>query len=137
VERVAAGADAPWVVLAKRRRGDHAVELTLPPMTGLEGRHPVLVDDIVSSGGTMLAAIRLLRAAGFPRPWVLAVHAVIGREATENLERAGRLELVSCNTIVHPTNRIDVSAAIQAAVEHQLRLGAAGTAAPRAVASAR
>jgi ribose-phosphate pyrophosphokinase len=126
VEQVASRVGAPWVTLAKRRRGDHTVELSLPPMPGLEGLQPVLVDDIVSSGGTMLAAARLLRAAGFAQPQIVAVHAVAAEGAAENFERTGGLELVSCNTIDHPTNRIDVTGAVLTAVAHQLRLDARG-----------
>ena len=86
----------------------------------------MLVDDIVSSGETMLAAARLLVAAGFPRPKLVAVHAVVAEGAVENFERSGGLELVTCNTIDHPTNRIDVTSAVLTAVAHQLRLDARG-----------
>jgi ribose-phosphate pyrophosphokinase len=126
VEQVATRVGAPWVTLAKRRRGDHTVELSLPPMPGLQGMQPVLVDDIVSSGETMLAATRLLLATGFARPTLVAVHAVGAEGATEGFERTGDLDLVTCNTIEHPTNRIDVTGAILTAVAHQLRLDARG-----------
>jgi ribose-phosphate pyrophosphokinase len=123
VAEVAAGVDAPWVVMAKRRRGDRAVELALPPMASLEGRQPVLVDDIVASGGTARAASRLLANAGFPLQWVVAVHAVADPLSAEALEREARVELVTCNTIHHPSNRIDVSDAIRDAVERRLPAG--------------
>jgi ribose-phosphate pyrophosphokinase len=124
VAEVAAGVEAPWVVMAKRRRGDRAVELALPPMGGLEGRQPVLVDDIVSSGGTVRAASRLLANAGFPLRWAVAVHAVADPLTAAALEREARVELVTCSTIHHPSNRIDVSDAIRAAVERRLPAGA-------------
>jgi ribose-phosphate pyrophosphokinase len=123
VAGVAAALDAPYVVMTKRRLGDHSVELTLPPMPGLDYHQPVLVDDIVASGGTVRAAARLLAARGFARPWVVAVHAVADPVTTEVLEREARLELVTCNTIGHPSNRIDVSELIRAAVELRLQAG--------------
>jgi ribose-phosphate pyrophosphokinase len=129
VARVAAGVGAPWVVMAKRRRGDHAVELKLPPMPGLEGRQPVLVDDIVASGGTVRAASRLLANAGFPLRWVVAVHAVAHPLTAAVLKRQARVELVTCNTIPHPSNRIDVLNAIRAAVERRIPAGAPAAAA--------
>jgi ribose-phosphate pyrophosphokinase len=133
VEQVATRVGAPWVTLAKRRRGDHTVELSLPSMPGLQGLQPVLVDDIVSSGETMLAATRLLLAAGFARPKLVAVHAVGAAGTTESFDPTGDLELVTCNTIEHPTNRIDVTGAILTAVAHQLRLDARGAPDPAGV----
>jgi ribose-phosphate pyrophosphokinase len=126
VEQVASRVGAPWVTLAKRRRGDRTVELSLPSMTAVRHLRPVLLDDIVSSGGTMLAAARLLMAAGFPRPMIVAVHPVLAEATAENFERSGGLELVSCNTIDHPTNRIDVTGAVLTGVAHQLQLDAHG-----------
>ena len=126
VAEVAAGVDAPWVVMAKHRRGDHAVELVLPPMAGVEGRQPVLVDDIVASGGTIRAASRLLASAGLPLRWVVAVHAVADPLSAKALEREAGVELVTCNTIPHPSNRIDVLDAIRTAVERRIPAGAPG-----------
>ena len=126
VAEVAAGVDAPWVVMAKHRRGDHAVELVLAPMAGVEGRQPVLVDDIVASGGTIRAASRLLASAGLPLRWVVAVHAVADPLSAKALEREAGVELVTCNTIPHPSNRIDVLDAIRTAVERRIPAGAPG-----------
>jgi ribose-phosphate pyrophosphokinase len=124
VAAVAAAVDAPWVVMSKHRLGDHTVELELPPLERLRGREPVLVDDIVASGGTARAAARLLERAGFAARWLVAVHAVADPPTTERLERETHLELATCNTIQHPTNRIDVAEAVRAAVERRLLVGA-------------
>lgn len=112
VAAVAEGAGAPWAVLDKRRVGDREVELRLPEGGLPEGRTPVLVDDIVSSGTTMRQAVALLRGAGRPAPWCVAVHAVFAGEAEQLLRHAGAREVVTCNTLAHPTNRIDVFPAI-------------------------
>jgi ribose-phosphate pyrophosphokinase len=132
VEQVAERVGAPWVTLVKCRRGDRAVELSLPAMAPFRGLQPVLVDDIASTGETMLAAARLLTAAGLERPVAVAVHPVGAEPIIEDFARAG-LRLVSCNTIDHPSNRIDLTALLAAAVTHQLALDAPPmlTSAPR------
>jgi ribose-phosphate pyrophosphokinase len=118
VEAVARDAGAPWAVLDKHRRGDREVELRLPDLGPSAGREPVLVDDIISTGMTMRRAVTLLLEAGFSPPSCLAVHAVFAGDAEEELRRAR--DVVSCNTLAHPTNRIDVLPALLAGVRRVL-----------------
>lgn len=115
VAEVARGAGAPHLVLRKERRGDREVRLSAPDLSPWRGRRPVLVDDIVSTGGTLIEAAHLLQAAGLPPPVCLAVHAVFAGAAHENLQRAGLREVVTANTIPHPSNRLDVGPALAAA----------------------
>lgn len=117
VESVAARINAPHVVLKKRRTGDASVRITLPDLSACVGRRPVLVDDIIASGATMLEATRLLRQAGWAAPVCLGVHAIFAGRAYEALEQAGAAEIVTCNTIAHRSNQIDVTRLIADAVQ--------------------
>lgn len=126
VEAIASLAGAPSALLAKRRLGDAAVEVTLPDLGAYAGRHPVLVDDIVSSGRTMIEAIRLLRESGWPAPVCLAVHPVFAPGAYGAIRAAGAEPIVTCNTLSHPTNGIDVDELVAAAVLGRLDLPARG-----------
>jgi thymidine phosphorylase len=108
VSEVAARAKAPYRVLRKERRGDRDVEITIPDLHEFRDRMPVLVDDIVSSGRTMLETARHLKAQGFPGPTCIAVHALLSSEAYDALcKLAGAV--ISTNTVPHPSNRIDMS----------------------------
>ena len=121
VSDVAARAGCSYSVLRKRRSGDRSVELTLPDLEDLRGRTPVLVDDIVSSGQTMATTVRKIAALGFAAPICIAVHPVFAGDAFAALQVAGAARVVSCNTLRHPTNAIDVTSplaeAIRAVVE--------------------
>lgn len=108
VDRVAREAAAPAVVLQKRRLGDAKVEIRLPDLSGHEGRTPVLVDDIISTGATLIQAVKVLGGAGFASPYCLAVHGVFAEDAYPRLLAAGVRRVVTCNTIPHPSNEIDV-----------------------------
>jgi ribose-phosphate pyrophosphokinase len=68
VADVAQRLGAPYFVMTKERRGDRDVQVTMPPGATPEGRTPVLLDDIMSSGHTMAAAAEVLRTAGWGRP---------------------------------------------------------------------
>lgn len=105
---IAAVAGAPFVVLGKERFGDREVRITLPDLKEHFGRQPVLVDDIASSGRTLVAAAGQLRGQGFPPPVCVVVHAVFADDALARvMEVSGRV--VSTDTLAHPTNAITVA----------------------------
>ncbi len=112
VAEVAAGAGAPFVVLEKTRHGDRDVTVTLPDVHAWRGHTPVLVDDIISTAGTMIETIGHLRALGLATPVCVGVHGVFAADAYEALSDAGASEIVTANTIDGPASRIDVYGAI-------------------------
>jgi ribose-phosphate pyrophosphokinase len=115
VSEVAARANAPYRVLRKQRHGDRDVEITVPDLHEFSARTPVLVDDIVSSGRTMIDTARRLKAQGMPPPICIAVHALLSPDARTSLrEVCGAV--VSTNTVAHESNRIDVSGSLAAAI---------------------
>ena len=117
VSEVAALAACPYTVLSKHRSGDRSVELTLPDLQALRGHTPVLVDDIISSGQTMAATVGRLRAQGFAAPVCVGVHAVFAGDALARLQAAGAARIVSCNTLPHPSNAIDMTDALAESVQ--------------------
>jgi ribose-phosphate pyrophosphokinase len=105
----AIAAGAPAVVLRKQRRGDREVEIRFPDLTAYAGRQPVLVDDIASSGRTLVAACQGLVARGFARPVCVVVHGLFAEDAFDRLQ-AVSAAIVSTDTVAHPSNRISVAA---------------------------
>lgn len=115
VEAVAAVAGAPFIVLEKVRRGDRDVSVSEPDLLAHDGRQPVILDDIISSGRTMAEAVARVNGHGGPQPVCIAIHPVFADGAVADLRAAGAGRVVSCNTIAHATNAIDVSSLIGAA----------------------
>jgi ribose-phosphate pyrophosphokinase len=109
VAAVARGAAAPHIVLRKVRRGDRDVTVSVPDLAQWKDRTPVLVDDIISTGRTMIETVQHLKAAGAAPPVCIAVHGVFAGNAHAELREAGAARVVTTNTISHSTNRIDVS----------------------------
>ena len=114
VAAVARLASAPFCVGEKVRRGDRDVTVSLSDTGDIAGLTPVLIDDIISTGRTMAAVVELLAGPGRPRPLCVGVHALFDDETLALLRRAGAGEIVSCNTITHRTNAIDLAASIVA-----------------------
>lgn len=117
VDDVARLAGVPGQVLEKVRHGDREVEIALPDDAMAIGRTPVLVDDIVSTGHTMRAALSRLGELGFPPATCVAVHAVFADDALDQLLAAGAARVVSTDTIPHPTNAIAIGALLAAGVD--------------------
>lgn len=119
VAAVAAGCGAPYMILEKTRRGDRDVSITAP-QGQLDGHTPVLIDDIVSTGKTMIEACRQLRTAGSSPPLCIAIHAVFADALDRELVAAGAKGIVTCDTIHHATNQICVADPIADAVRVRL-----------------
>ncbi|MBR9653543.1 ribose-phosphate diphosphokinase [Thalassobius aquimarinus] len=109
VNDVAALVGRPFEVLQKVRTGDKNVEISMPHSAALRDGTPVILDDIASSGRTMVQAIERLVAAGTRPPVCLVIHAVFAGSAHDDILAAGAARIVSTNTIPHPSNVIDVS----------------------------
>ena len=116
VAAVAEAAGAPSIVLEKVRRGDRDVSVTVPDVERWRDHSPVLVDDIVSTAKTMIETIGHLERAGLPAPVCIGVHAVFAPGAYDELRAAGAARVVTCNTIPHTSNEIDLSADLVRAI---------------------
>lgn len=106
VQEVARIAGAPWTTMVKTRRGDRDVSVELKDPQAAPGHQPVLVDDIVSSGRTMVVAAGALRDAGLPPPVCIGVHALFSDDAMPALRAVGVQRVVTCDTVAHATNGI-------------------------------
>jgi ribose-phosphate pyrophosphokinase len=114
VRAVADAAQLPYVVLRKTRISGERVEVSVPDMEPWRNRTPILVDDVISTGHTMIEAARHLRDAGCPPPVCVAVHALFAGDAYAALRGAGLARVVTTTTIPHESNAIDVSSGVVA-----------------------
>lgn len=109
VGAVANAVSAPSVVLAKTRINDHEVQVAIPGLDQWRERTPVLIDDVISTGGTMIETVRAIVERGLPMPVCVAVHGIFVGNAYEDLMAAGCDRVVTCNTVPNPTSAIDVT----------------------------
>lgn len=113
----------PMAIIDKRRIND--TEVKQGQVVGdVKGRDVVIFDDEIATGGTLLATIATLRAAGVRSIHVGAVHGVLCGPAVERLRNADIESIVVTNTVhVPPEKRFDkltvltVAPLIAAAIE--------------------
>lgn len=117
VSQIAEAINAPFTVLEKVRLADHDVKVSIPNMENFLDYVPVLMDDIVSTGQTMIETIRHLRSLETKQPVCIAVHPIFSGITTQTLIEAGAQQVVSCNTIPHDTNQLDLSQSLVRALK--------------------
>jgi len=99
----------PFAILKKKRNTRGEVHITWPRNTDLKDKTPVIVDDIISSGQTMIHVLNDLKKKKTKPPLCLAIHPIFAGEAYRNIKAAGAGEIITCNSIPHPTNQIDLA----------------------------
>lgn len=109
VTEVANAGGCPYIIGGKVRMGDRSVRVDLPDLRHFHHLTPILIDDIISTGDTMKKIIYRLRELELRAPVCIAVHAVFSGTAYQELLAAGAARVVTCNTISHPSNGIDIS----------------------------
>ncbi len=130
VAEVARRAGRPYEVLRKIRTGDRQVEIGIPDSPALMSATPVILDDIASSGRTLVRTLERLNEVGARPPVCIVIHAVFAEGAEKEILRAGAAQIVSTDSIPHSTNAIGIAALLAGAVTDLCRtldLPAAGS----------
>ncbi len=117
VKEVASNADTPFIILQKERLGDNEVKVSIPQVEKYIDCTPVLIDDIISTARTMIETITHLKNAGMKPPVCIGVHGVFAGNAFEDLQKSGISKIITCNTIPHSSNGIDITALICKSVD--------------------
>lgn len=123
--------DLPVAVCHKRRLG--GAEVSISRVTGdVKGRRCIVVDDMISTGGTIVEAVRALEQAGaLPGAIVAATHAVLVPGALDKIAAAGVRNLLVTDSIEprgEPAARlspavVSIAPLLATAIRHLLRGG--------------
>jgi len=120
VSDVARQAGVPCGVSRKERHGDRSVTVHFPTLDILDDQPIILVDDIVSSGHTMIEAVLQLKQQFRNPVWCVAVHGIFAESADTRLLAAGADRLITTNSIAQSHAQIDVASLIAQAVTRYL-----------------
>ncbi len=101
--------------LEKTRLSGEEVRIA-PKSLDIKGRDVVLMDDIISTGGTIAEAIKLLKAQGVRDVYVACVHPVFAHNAYLKLHDAGVKEVIATDTLERAVSRVTVAPVIADAV---------------------
>lgn len=95
-----------YVVGRKTRNGDRSVQIDFADPGLFKGRPVLLIDDIVSSGGTLIVAAQALQAAHVASIDAVITHALFAPAMMKDFTRAGIRSVRSTSSVPHPTSSI-------------------------------
>jgi len=75
----------------------------------LSGKNIIIIDDIVSTGSSIMKATNFFKKRGAKKVYALVTHALLVERALENLKNSGLDDIVATNTIPNPIAKMDVS----------------------------
>ena len=108
-------ADCEFIVANKTRLGDRQVEITLPEHD-YKGRSVILVDDMISTGGTLINIAQQLKSRDASVAACIVTHCLCSEEDEKKILCAGIPQIISCDSIAHNSNRITLASLLADAV---------------------
>jgi ribose-phosphate pyrophosphokinase len=83
----------------------------------VNGKDLIIVDDIISTGGSVVKATQFLKKQKCKRIFVVCTHGLLIGDAEKNIKKAGVTQIISTNTIPRSISKVDVSGVIAQAVQ--------------------
>jgi ribose-phosphate pyrophosphokinase len=75
----------------------------------IEGREVIVFDDIISTGGTIAAAVKMLKTQGARRVYAACVHPLLVGEAQRKIMQAGAEEIVGTDCVPSSVSVVSVA----------------------------
>ncbi len=110
VRRLATLLDKPWFALDKKRIDSEHVELRLTAdlPAPVEGKHLVLVDDVITTGGTIVEAAKILHKRGAGAVSAACTHGLFLKDAFERI-KAVTDEVYATDTLGNAAEKASVA----------------------------
>ena len=83
----------------------------------VKGKDLIIVDDIISTGSSVVKATKFLKKQKCKRVFVVCTHGLLVGDAEKNIKKAGVTQIISTNTIPRSISKVDVSGVIAQAVQ--------------------
>lgn len=96
--------DMPYAVIEKNRNLASG-KVSASKITGKIGKRAIIVDDMISSGGTIALAAKILKEKGTEEVYVFAAHPVFSAKAPEILQESGVNKVFVTDTIFVPEEK--------------------------------
>ena len=96
--RLAEALEAPLAIIDKRRPRPNVAQV-MNVIGEVEGKNAVIIDDMVDTAGTLVAAVDMLKTKGVKDIYCCCTHPILSDPAIERISNSALKELVTTNTI--------------------------------------
>ena len=106
-----------FIVLKKhrdRKTGRVNIQTT---KADVQGKDLIIVDDMISTGGSVIKAAQFLKKQKCKRVFVACTHGLLVGDAEKKIRKAGVSRIISTNTIPGNTSKVDVSGILAKSVQ--------------------
>jgi ribose-phosphate pyrophosphokinase len=104
-ERFAQNLQCDLASVYKRRAKGRVAALGVMGVEVVQGRHCVLIDDMIDTAGTVVAAADILLEVGASEVWGMATHGVLSDPATDRLKNSKISKVVVTDTLPLPPEK--------------------------------
>jgi len=106
-----------YIALDKKRdKKTGKIKITTKNTDEVENRDLILVDDMISTGGSIIKATQFLKKQKCKKIYVACTHALLMNDAEKKIKKAGVTSIISTNTIPGKTSKVDISKIIAKAI---------------------
>ena len=106
-----------YIALDKKRdKKTGKIKITTKRTDEVENRDLILVDDMISTGGSIIKATQFLKKQKCKKIYVACTHALLMNDAEKKIKKAGVTSIISTNTIPGKTSKVDISKIIAKAI---------------------
>jgi ribose-phosphate pyrophosphokinase len=106
-----------YIALEKKRdRKTGKVQIKTKNLDEVANRDLILVDDMISTGGSIVKATQFLKKQKCKKVYVACTHALLMNDAERKIKKAGVTKIISTNTIPGKTSIVDISNTIAKAI---------------------
>ena len=106
-----------FIALKKHRDRKTGKVNILSDKVNVKNRDLILVDDMISTGGSIVKSTQFLKKQKCRRVFVACTHALLVNDAAKKIKKAGVSQIVSTNTIPGESAKVDVSRVISDALK--------------------
>jgi ribose-phosphate pyrophosphokinase len=107
IKKIAEKCGENYRIFRKKRYSPRKVKIRIDKKLKIKNRNIIIIDDIISTGNTMLETIKQIKKLKPKKIYCIAIHGIFAEKSLKKLKKYA--EIISTNTIPSKVSKIDVS----------------------------